>query len=264
MVMQTIQDWQGASGGHQDNYPMLLSKCKNNFEEIMRGGQITERVRYFDDFNSDAVDAGWTVSEGTDSATSVHALDADDPNGVLRFTTGDAGTGLAADMIQLTRDLHWRAADGGLVIEARFALSAITTCYCYFGFTDLVTLEAPIESAGAADTITTTASDAVGVFFDTRMATDTWWMAGVKANADAVHQNSGFAPVAATYEIWRIEVDNAGTASFYRNNTLVGTPIANAVTITVPLTPTFAVSKTSVAASMTADLDYINISKERV
>jgi hypothetical protein len=218
-----------------------------------------DRVSFFDDFNGDALDARWNVVEGTDSATSDAAILAGGIGGVLRFTTGDAGTGLAADMIQMTQALQWQASNGGLFIEARFKLSAITTCYAYFGFTDLVTLEAPIESAASADTITTNASDAVGFFFDTRMTTDNWWLAGVKANTDATHQDTGYAPVADTYAKFRIEIDSSGDAVFFYNGVQVGTKMTGALTAATDLTPTIAVSKTSVAASMTLDLDYIMV-----
>lgn len=264
MSLLPISNWEGASGGTQDNYPELVRKCKHNFAELDGRAPGSNSVVLHDDFTSDTLDAGWNVVEGTDSATSVHALDANDPNGVIRFTTGDAGTGLAADLIQITRDLHWRAEDGGLEIEARFSLSAITTCYVFFGFTDVVTLEGPIEASGSGNGLTSNASDAVGVLFDTRMTDDKWWLVGVDTDVDATAQNSTYAPVAATYEVWKIAVSSAGVATFYRNGTQVGTAMTASLTPSVSLTPTFAVSKTSVAASMTADVDYIRVSKERV
>lgn len=220
-------------------------------------------VTFIDDFIGDALDARWNIVEGTDSATSDAAILAGGIGGILRFTTGDAGTGLAADMVQMTQALQWQASNGGLAIEARFKLSAITTCYVFFGFTDVTTLEGPIISAASADTITTTATDAVGVMFDTRMSTDNWWLVGVANNVDATHQDSGYAPVADTYETWRIEVTAAGVATFFRNGVQVGTSMSGAVTPAADLTPTFAVSKTSVTASMTADMDVIALAMLR-
>jgi len=216
-----------------------------------------------DDFIGDVIADQWNIVEGTDGATSDAAILAGGIGGVLRFTTGDAGTGLAADMVQMTQALQWQASNGNLCIQARLKLSAITTCYAFLGFTDVVTLEAPIESAANADTLTTNATDAVGFMFDTRMATDTWWMVGVATDVDATAQNSGFAPVADTYETFRVELSAAGVATFFRNGAQVGTAMTGAVTAAADLTPTFAVSKTSVAASMTADLDYIHTSMAR-
>lgn len=231
------------------------------------GSQIAHQspstVAYTDDFIGDVIADQWNIVEGTDSATSDAAILAGGIGGILRFTTGDAGTGLAADMVQMTQALQWQASNGNLCIQARFKLSAITTCYAFFGFTDVVTLEAPIESAASADTLTSNATNAVGFMFDTRMTTDTWWLVGVATDVDATAQNSGYAPVADTFETFRIELSTAGVATFYRNGLLVGTAMSGAVAAAADLTPTFAVSKTSVAASMTADLDYIHTSMAR-
>lgn len=225
--------------------------------------QSPSTVAYTDDFIGDVIADQWNIVEGTDGATSDAAILAGGIGGILRFTTGDAGTGLAADMVQMTQALQWQASNGNLCIQARLKLSAITTCYAFFGFTDVVTLEAPIESAASADTLTSNATNAVGFMFDTRMTTDTWWLVGVATDVDATAQNSGYAPVADTFETFRIELSAAGVATFYRNGLLVGTAMSGAVAAAADLTPTFAVSKTSVAASMTADLDYIHTSMAR-
>lgn len=220
---------------------------------------------FFDDFEK--LDTGrWLVTEGTDSATSNAAILAGGIGGVLRLTTGDAGTGLAADMVQVTNNtLMFKAANGNLVFEIRVKLSAIATCWAFFGFTDTVAaaLEAPVESAASANTLTTNAADAVGFMFDTRMSTDNWWTVGVANNTDATAQNIGYAPVADTYEILRVEVDTSGGAVFYRNGVKVGTRMSGALTASVALTPIMAVSKTSVAASMTCDIDYVHASCAR-
>ena len=223
-----------------------------------------QKIIWKDDFLGDALDARWNVVEGTDSATSDAAILAAGIGGVLRITTGDAGTGLAADLIQLNLGiLQFQASNGGLAIEARFALSAITTCYGFFGFTDVATLEAPIESAASANTLTTNATNAVGVMFDTRMTADTWWLTGVASDVDATAQNSTYAPEAGVYETWRIEVNAAGKATFFRNGLQVGTQMSGALTAAADLTPTIGFGKTSVAASMTVDLDYIQVEMDR-
>lgn len=220
---------------------------------------------FFDDFEQ--LNTGrWLATEGTDSATSNAAILAGGIGGVLRLTTGDAGTGLAADTEQLTNNtLMFKAANGNLVFEIRVKLSAITTCWAFFGFTDTVAaaLEAPVESAASVNTLTTNATDAVGFMFDTRMSTDNWWAVGVANNTDATAQNIGYAPVADTYEILRVEVDTSGGAVFYRNGVKIGTRMSGAVTASVALTPIMAVSKTSVAASMTCDIDYVHASCAR-
>jgi hypothetical protein len=228
------------------------------------GNQIAmpspSRVAFFDDFLGDVTLDQYNFLEGTDSATSAELVLAGGIGGVLRITTGDAGSGLAADMAQVTQELQWQASNGGLAMQVRLKLSAITTCYVFVGFTDLAaTLEGPIISAASADTFTTNATDAVGFMFDTRMSTDTWWLTGVANDVDATMQNTGFAPVADTYETLRVEVSSTGVATFFRNGLPVGTAMTGAVTAGADLTPTINVSKTSVAASMTADIDYLAI-----
>lgn len=221
-------------------------------------------VVFFDDFLGDVISDQWNALEGTDAATSAAAILAGGINGVLRLTTGDAGTGIAADMEELVTALQWQASEGGLYAEAKLQLSAITTCYAFFGFTDNAsTLEAPIISAGSANTITTNATDAVGFMFDTNMTTDNWWLVGVANDVDATAQNSGYAPVAGTYATLRVEVSSAGAATFFYNGVPVGTTMSGAVTASADLTPVIAVSKLSVAASMTMDVDYISVRKSR-
>lgn len=232
------------------------------------GSQIllpsTSSVSFFDDFIGDLVQDEWGFVEGTDSATSAAAILAGGIGGVLRLTTGDAGTGYAADAEQMNMALQWQASNGGLFIEARLKLSAITTCYAFIGFTDTLSLEAPIVSASSANTLTTNATDAVGFMFDTNMTADTWWLTGVANDVDATAQNTGYAPVADTYAKFRIEIDSAGAASFFYNGVQVGTKMTGAVTPAADLTPIITVSKLSVAASMNLDLDYIALGMQRV
>lgn len=224
-------------------------------------GESPATAAVFDHFLGASLDTTkWTLVEGTDSATSAAAILAGGAGGVLRITTGDAGTGLAADMPQIVSSLQYKASLGGLVAETKIKFSAITTMYFFFGFTDVATLEAPIESAGSVNTLTSNATDAVGFLFDTRMSTDTFHLVGVKNDVDAVSQVLDAVPVVDTYVKLRVEVSSEGKASFYIDGVAVGTVMSAAVTPTALLTPTLNVGKTSVAASMTADVDYLAVS----
>lgn len=250
----------------KDTEGRLVSR--HGFRSGDHGKQIdlpsVKTVSFFDDFLGDVIADQWDLQEGTDSATGAAAVLAGGIGGVLRVTTGDAGTGLAADMEQLTTGLQWQASNGGLTFQTRVKLSAITTCYVFLGFTDLAaSLEAPIESAASANTLTSNATNAVGFMFDTRMTADTWWLVGVKADADATHQNTGYAPVADDYATFRIELTSTGEADFFYNGVQVGTRMSAAVTAATDLTPTLNFGKTSVAASMTAEIDYVHVSMLR-
>jgi hypothetical protein len=234
----------------------------------VHGSQIAHSspttVAWFEDFLGDVIPDQINFVEGTDSTTSDFAVLASGNGGIGRFTTGDAGTGLAADMPQITQYLNWKAANGNLCFEVRFKMSRITNAYAFLGFTDNGSLEAPITSAVSADTITTNATDAVGFMFDTRMTTVKWWLVGVANDVDATAQNSTFAPVADTYATFRIELTATGVATFYRNSVQVGVSMSGAVTPSIALTPTVAVGNTSGTSSFTADLDYIHTSMTRV
>ncbi|MEN9903127.1 MAG: hypothetical protein RL651_1791 [Pseudomonadota bacterium] len=249
-----------------DHNKRLLSQ--NGFVAGEHGSQFVfpspDTVAFFDDFIGDLVLDEWGFVEGTDSATSAAAILAGGIGGVLRLTTGDAGTGYAADAEQMNMALQWQASNGGLFLEARLKLSAITTCYAFIGFTDTLSLEAPIVSASSANTLTTNATDAVGFMFDTNMTADTWWLTGVANDVDATAQNTGYAPVADTYAKFRIEISSAGAATFFYNGVLVGTTMTGAVTAATDLTPIITVSKLSVAAAMNLDLDYIALGMQRV
>lgn len=229
-------------------------------------------VVVFDDYLGDALntDLHSNPTKGTDAQTVDFAVLAGQQSGFLRGTTGDdAAASMAVNGIAIhPGGLQWKANQSAhprrLVFEARVRMSAITTMYAFLGLTDQITaLEAPIESAGSVDTITTNASDAVGFFFDTRQSTDEWFMAGVAANVDAVHQASGFAPVAATFETLRVEVAPDGSAVFFRNGKQVGVRMAGAVTATVALAPVITCFSIA-AASRTFDIDYVHMAADRV
>jgi hypothetical protein len=220
-------------------------------------------VAMFDDFLGDVVADQWNFTEGTDSTTSDGAI-SETTNGVFLLTPGDSAGTVAADGAQLNSALNWKANQGGLYFAARFKLAAITSVSCFIGFTDTKSLEQPIHSAGSVDTITTNATDGVGIFFDTNMSTDNWWMAGVANDVDATHQNAGVAPVADKYETWAIDVSTAGAAKFYRNGYKIGTIMTGAVTPTIALTPCFIVRPLSAAAGKTMSIDWVNVAANRV
>jgi hypothetical protein len=224
-----------------------------------------ETVALWDDFVGKTLsDENWTALEGTDTGTADQAIVASLTNGVLRLTAGDSTGSVAADGSQIVSERQWRADAGNLIYEARFKLASVASVSCFLGFTDSTSLEAPIHSAASANTITTNATDAVGIFFDTSMGTDDWWLAGVKGDTDATHQDALVAPSADTYETWRIEVSTTGSASFYRNGAAIGTAVADAVTATVLLTPTAIIWPRSAAAGKIMDIDYIHVAQDRV
>lgn len=235
-----------------------LSRISTSFEHA---GQIRlpgeGNVSWMDDFLGDVLADQWTYAEGTDTADADGAILAGGIGGVLRLTTGNAGTGLAADQAQVASFLQWQASNGGLVTQARVKLSRITDAWFFFGFTDNNALEAPVVSAGSDNTLTTNATNAVGFMFDTRMAADNMWLVGVASDTDAIAQNSLVAPEANEYVTLRVEVNANGHAAFYVNGQQVGEVMTGAVTPAADLTPYVGVGNLSGTSSFTCDVDYI-------
>lgn len=215
-----------------------------------------------DDFLGDVLQDPWGVQTGSDGSAAAFAVSAAN-GGMARGTMGaGAGASMAANGVQLHSALNWYAGNGGLMMEARVKVAAISTVAIFVGFTDQVgALEMPIHSAGSANTITTNATDACGLFFDTSMTDDYWWAAGVKNGTDATHASSGIAPTAATYQRLRVDVDANGNARMSIDGKVVAS-VANAVTTTVALTPVVAGFRRA-ASSTTLDVDSIYVQMDR-
>lgn len=257
--MKRISDWNGASGGSRDNYPELLAKSKENFEELFRSCSSRDNVAWFDDFNGDVLDSIWTGAAGSDAPAAVAITEAF--CGKVRITTGDSNASLAADGSQLCSFLNWRTTNG-LVFETRLQVSAITNVQLFVGMTDQrSSIEMPATLSVV--TYTTVATDAVGFLFDTAATVDTIRLVGVANDVDATHQDTGVAFVAATDMILRIEVDNLQNATFYINNVAVGTVMALAIRGTVSLTPVFCIRAAGDTTPKNLDVDYVGISMPR-
>lgn len=261
-MKQKISEWLGSSGGSQDTYPELLHKCRLNFDDIYSGLHRAEYISSFDDFLGDLLADEWNIVLGNGGATAGAVSAA--KGGKVLLTLDDSAGSVAADGAGINGELNWYAENDELVMEARVQLSAITVISAFVGFTDTKALEAPVISAGSADTITTNATDAVGFMFDSRMTTQQWHLVGVANDVDATRQASGKAPVAATYQKLRVVVTAAGVATFYINDVQVGTAMVAAVTPSVALTPVVIAYPTAASSLRTVSVDYIATAMKRV
>lgn len=259
-----------------DNESYLLHKgLKTGFgADQIEATSSPARATMFDDFlgasvalstTIAAVGNGWRSRKGSDGAcvdwTVTPAV-----SGTIAGVVGNTTASMAVAGVQLDSGLDWKANQGGLILQARVKISKITNIAVFIGFTDqTAALEMPIQSAASADTITTNATDGVGFMFDTSMATDTWWLTGVANDVDATAQNTGIAPVADTYETFRIEVGATGIAKFFRNGLSVGSgPMSGALTATIALTPVIAGFNRTTSGNGTITADYINVAANRV
>lgn len=222
----------------------------NDVSNITRGAVFAVGVFYpesredryieiVDDFLGDALDARWHAVAGSDPQCIAPTVAGNVLGGSLLLRGGDdpAGT-MATNGSQFDAGvLNWRMDRGGFEMQFAVNVETITDVAWFIGMTDQVaTLEMPF-TMGAGNVLTSNASNAFGILFDTAADTDNWWLVGVKSDVDATSQNAGVAPVAGTTETWRIQVTAAGVATFYRNKLPVGTAMTNAVTTSTLLTP---------------------------
>lgn len=231
----------------------------------------TLNYQNFDDFDGATLLGTWGVLKGSDGAALNFVINGG-VNGTILGTTGaGAGATMAVNGIQISGHLNLKAqgaaaaaSSNNLEFNARVQMSAITNQVVFLGFTNQVAaLQMPINGAGGGNGFTANAADAVGFLFDTTMTTANWWMIGAKASALATGQNSGVAPVAATYEQFAISVDQLGNAVFFRNGIQVGVVMANAITPTVAVSPVIA-SFARAAVLRTVTADYLMASMNRI
>jgi hypothetical protein len=209
-----------------------------NINEVWAPRLKQPKIRLFDHFLGDVIADQWNTQVGSGAGVAAATISAA-TNGRVRMTTGaDAAGTVATNGTQLDSALNWQANLGALVFECRVqAVSAITGMAIFIGFTDQVAaLECPFTMA-AGDVLTSVATDAVGVLYHVSADTDRWWAVGVANDVDATKQDLAVAPVAGTYETWRIEVTSSGVAYFFRNGTAIGSAMTGAIRATVPLTP---------------------------
>lgn len=222
---------------------------------------VSAKVTLFDDFLGDVLADQWSGAKGTDAQGVVPTVVAGEEDGVVRITCGDT-TVVAESVSILTHGLNWKPESGGLVGEFKVRISSsIANIAVFVGFTDVLattTLEEPFSLSGT--TFTSNADDAVGVVFDTAATTDVWYAIGVKATVDTA-ATALVVPVVDVWETFTIAISTAGTATIYRNGTLVAT-LANAVTASVALTPVCSVMARTTATKI-VDLDYVWVQKNR-
>ena len=212
-------------------------------------------VRLYDDFIGSTLNSNiWNVRKGTDAACA-NAVIVAGINGIIQMVTGaDVGGTMALNGTQLDSSLNWYPNNGSLVYEFRIKTSSIANIAIFFGLTDQnTTLEMPF-TLGAGNTLTSNASNAIGVLYDTAADTDNWWLVGVNNDVDATKQNTAVAPVANTYEKWHVDVSSYGEGRFYKNGVLIGTVMSPGTNSSVVLTPVIAAfSRTNASVTVTCD-----------
>lgn len=226
---------------------------------------VATAMQWFDDFIGDAVLTQYTEINGSDGQA-VQAIQ-EEQFGVYQITSGDAGTGVAADLEATYLSLEWQADQGGLMFETRLHLdSTITTTQVCAGFTDDVTTAELPFSVGGSDAVTSNASNAAMFCYDTGADTDEWFGLGVAGDTDATGQGAtGTAPVTDTYQVLRIEIDDGGAdCRFYIDGALAKTVTANCITPTALIAPGVVIhTEGGDTNSKVVDIDYLMVAAAR-
>lgn len=215
-------------------------------------------VEFMDDFVGDTLDANSWSSQADAGATAA-AINVQS-GGAARLTTGTT----SGDRADLAGEVVWNPGKA-LRMEARVKISAITSARINIGLSDAKT-ETHLAILQSGTTITSAATDGVFWFFDTDSTNDNWHAIGVKADVDTAASNSSIAPVAATFQTFRIDIDTDGNAVCsilddsqpYSGAVLYSTYLANACTSSVLLTPYIGV-ETANTTSKTLDVDFVRV-----
>lgn len=247
------------AGTVKDFGPFVLYQDKDIRFAGTGGIEIPDGPQLLDDFLGDTLHADFWATNVSAGATAF-AVNVQ-REGVIRGATGatdDEKSEIAGEIIWLPSQ--------GLVFEARVKISAITTVAVNVGLSDAKSEGASlIATTLSGITLTTTASNGVFWLFDTDATNDNWHAAGVKADVDTAIANSAIAPVAATYDRLRIEVDTSGNAvakildDAQPHVVRYQTYLANAVTAGTLLAPYIAVQARAATASRDLDVDYVRV-----
>ena len=208
-------------------------------------------------------DTGFTWNSGGDAQALDPAIDTAQAGGVFQCVTGNADGAVANDgsqMVWTGCPIQLDSAGGTVAVECRLRIkSAITTVSVNFGLTDATGLEEPFT--GATDTLTSVATDACCFVFDSANTTQEWFAAAVDTDTDDTGNSAtGSAPVADTFQILRMEIENDGaTIVFKVDGTTVKTLSGAAgVGADVVLYPTVVANATT-TTSRTVDVDWLRV-----
>lgn len=235
------------------------------FPSISVGGQ----VYLYDDFLGASLNPA-IAGQNENSGTS--AIVVAQEGGVGGLVTGTS----SGNRCQFTTGLNHLPSSGSIVIQWRAKpVTSVADVAYFYGATDTVSLEFPIEISGT--TITSNATNAVGFMYDTAATTPTWRAVAVNADSDAtpvvvaLNGASTQLPVAGVYEQFRVEITPDGDAVFYYGQENGQEEdqgfqqvafIANAVATTALLTPVAAI-ETRTTAAKTAYVDALLIQSGR-
>lgn len=221
------------------------------------GQYVRARARnpvLFDHFVGDTLhgDDWATADEGTGTQFAIST--AAGAGGFVRGTTATT----SGNNEEMAGELIWKANKGGLYVEWGIQLPSIANIAVVCGLSDAKS-ETGIAVSLSGSTFTTTATDGAFWVFDTAATTAVFYGIGVANDVDTASV-TGVAPVAATTMTLGIAIGAGGDATWYQDDTAVGSKAA-AVTATVALCPYIAVA-TRTTAAKSLDVDWVYVTQD--
>jgi len=121
----------------------------------------------------------------------------------------------------------------------------------------------PMDYNGGS--LTTTASDAAGIYMAGGETGYTWRCGGVAGDVDSTQTAapSRLTPVSGTYQTFRVVVNENGYGSFYINGEIIVENVAGCLTKGTSVMPCLQIFEDAVASG-TLTADYVYVSKGRV
>jgi len=222
---------------------------------ISDGGRVEDQggASFEDDFLGDLIADQYAANADGGGASAIVAA----VGGTVGITTAATNDNKS----ELTAELNW-AASKSVIFEARVTVDAITTVNFEVGLNDAKTEGATTLPFSDNDTPTAVATNAVMVGFDTDASTNTNLTALVVKAGVAQALDLGVAPVAATYNIIRIETNTDGDADFFVDGVYKGS-LADAVTAATALTPYMGVQNRTTVITRKLTVDYLHLYQDR-
>lgn len=212
-----------------------------------------------DDFLGDVLQDPWNICLGSDGACA-GAIIAGQSGGLLRLTSGaNVGATPALDIAMLNAGLNFvTGVHYDLNLEVKIRMNtAVTGGTMGIGFTDVHSTTGSTEepSSIATATLTTNATDGVGLLFDTGATSKKFHVWGVNDGTDSVFYDTNVAPVADVFNILRVQLTSGLQLKAWIDGVLVKTQ-ADAIKTAIPI-GLYAYVNSTTNASVVCDIDYV-------
>ena len=182
--------------------------------------------------------------------------------GVIRLTTTNEDAHTAALATEVMFDV---ALMGTLVLEARVQMAGLGARSSYIGFCDVAADAQGVFMTGATTTLTLTASDLAGFYYENGLSSDNWHMVHNGGTAtgetNSLSVVSDVTATAGEWDILRVEIYTNGTIRWFINGDLKQT-VTNGSSTSVDLAAV--VASTATAATIASlDVDYMLVKARR-